>query len=91
VNSTLAAIILGTGLLLLSHFLFGGGLLTKFFEISEYATNPQHIIEVSGDESRANADVKKIISFIVEVGLYYIAAAVLVFVVGIFTSKKKPR
>jgi hypothetical protein len=88
-NGTLLTLLLGTALLLLGFFLFPSGLIGTFFSLSEYATNPAHILDIASGNANPEQDVKNVIVFIVEIGLYYLAAAILVFVFDLFMPKKK--
>jgi hypothetical protein len=87
----LVALLLGTGLLLLSSLVFGSGTITRFYEVVAVVTNMQHGADLVAGTASSESDVVLVIKFIIEVFVYYLAAAVLTFVLDLFMPGEKKK
>jgi hypothetical protein len=84
-SNLLKTLLLGVCLLLLSYFIFGGGLIFKFFDVSESLTNPAHMqaMAFGGGE-----DFAIIVTFIFDLVIFLLLSAVLIFLFNLFSKKK---
>jgi len=85
----LAGIVLAALLFGLSHYLFGNGLITRFAELSAGLTSGEHTQALVGGQADATGDMSTALGFVIEVGLYYLLAAIIIFIFGLFSSDKK--
>jgi hypothetical protein len=90
-GKALVAFLLGTALIALSFSIFGQGVMTSFLKVSAEATSPSHMMDLAMGRADPSADVVNIILFISEIIMYYLVAAILVFVFDLFMPNKEKK